>query len=66
MTFCKILKEETTPSGKTISAYENIEKYETVPSYQIIISVDGIAVDVIPAARTTWARKFKQALNENK
>lgn len=66
MTFCRILKEETTPSGKTISAYENTEKYETVPSYQIIISVDGIAVDVIPAARTTWARKFKQALNENK
>lgn len=66
MTFCRILKEETTPSGKTISAYENVEKYETVPTYKIIISVDGIAVDVIPAARTTWKKAFTRAYNENK
>jgi len=66
MTFCKILKEKTTPSGKTISAWENVEKFSSVPYYEIVIAENGIAREVIPAARTTWARKFNQVYNENK
>ena len=66
MTFCRILKEETTPSGKTISAYENIEKYETVPTYEIYVSQNAYVIDVIHTARTTWKKAFTRAYNENK
>ena len=66
MTFCKILREKTTPGGLTVAAYENIDKYSSVPYYEIVIAENGIAREVIPAARTTWARKFNQVYNENK
>lgn len=59
MTFCKVLKSATV--GKdTVTAYENTDKYSTVPYYEIVVSRDGIGYHVEKTARTTWRKKFKE------
>lgn len=63
MTFCKLLAEKET-NGKTISAWENIDKYSSVPYYEITVSENGNAYEVIKTARTTWKKKFKEICNE--
>lgn len=59
MTFCKVLKQATI-GGYTVTAYENTEKFCTVPYYEIVTDRDGIAVDVEKTAKSTWRRKFRQ------
>ena len=65
MTFYKTLKE-TTINEKTITAYERVEKFSSVPEYEIVISRDGIGYETIPVARTTWRKKFTQLVDENR
>lgn len=65
MTFYKTLKSATV-GDREVTAYEYTEKYATAPGYQIVISENGLGYEVIPAARTTWKRKFNQALQELK
>ena len=60
MTFCKLLKETTLPNGDTVSAYENIDKYTSVPYYEIVVARGSIAYEVIPCAKTTWRKRFNQ------
>ena len=61
MTFSKVLAE-TVKNGKEIRAYESIDKYETVPYYEIVICSVGnpFAESVVKTARTTWKRKYKE------
>ena len=61
MTFCKLLKEHK-ENGISVSAFEKTEKFETMPTYEIYISHDGIVTETISAARTTWARKFAETV----
>lgn len=63
MTFCKQLKTAKIGS-ETITAYENYEKFSAVPYYEIIVSREEIAIDVIRTAKTTWKRKFKELTNQ--
>ena len=63
MTFCKKLKE-TTINGKTITAMECTEKYAAAPEYMIIKSENGIGLETIKAARTTWRKKYAQLVDE--
>ena len=51
----------TKQSGnKVITARKKQGKFSSVYEYEVIVSVDGMATDVIPAARTTWKKKFKE------
>ena len=59
MTFCKILAE-TQNGKKAVTAIEEYEKFSSVPRYSVVVSVDGIAVDVIRAAKTTWKKRFRE------
>lgn len=63
MTFCKQLAKAT-KDGYEIEAYENTDKFESVPYYDITISKDGIVCDVIKTAKTTWKRKFKELISD--
>jgi hypothetical protein len=63
MTVCKLLAEKG-KDGKTISAWENLDKYSRVPYYEITVSRDSIAYQVIKTARTTWKKKFKEVCDE--
>lgn len=59
MTFYKILAE-----GKNgeydITVYEKHEKFATNPTYEIVVSRNGIAHLAFPTAKTTWKKKFRQ------
>lgn len=59
MTFCKILSEMQN-GKKTVTAIEEYEKFSSVPRYSVVVSVDGIAVDVIRTAKTTWKKRFRE------
>lgn len=59
MTFCELLAE----SGK-VSAWRNQDKYSAYAYYEIVIAENGIALRVIPTARTTWKKAYKEALKE--
>lgn len=59
MTFCKPLAKKE-KDGKTITAWENLDKDSRIPRYEITISRDGIAYEVIKVARTTWKKKFNE------
>lgn len=63
MTFYRTLAE-TERNGKTVTAYEKTEKFETVPSYEIVVSRDGMGYLTVPTARTTWRKKFRELVNE--
>ena len=63
MTFCKQLKTAKI-GNETITAYENYEKFSTVPYYEIIVSREEIALEVIKTAKTTWRKKFNQIMEE--
>lgn len=63
MTFCKKLAQAT-KNGYDIEVWENTNKFESMPYYEITIGKNGIAYDVIKTAKTTWKRKFKE-LTEN-
>ena len=58
MTFCKLLRQATLPNGDIVEAYANTEKFETIAKYEIVVSRNGIAYDVIPCAKTTWRKRF--------
>lgn len=59
MTFCKELMSKS--NGKdTITAWELWDKNSLTPRYEITISRDSIAYEVIPTARTTWKKKFNE------
>lgn len=59
MTFCKVLKQSTI-GPDTVTAYENYDKFCSVPYYEIVVSRDGIGYQVEKTAKTTWRRKFKE------
>lgn len=61
MTFCKVLAEGKR-DGDTITAYEKYEKFSAVPTYEIVVSRDGIARLVFKTARTTWKKRFREML----
>ena len=63
MTFCEKLREAQA-NGKTVSAYKKTEKYSCVPRYEIIISEDAIAREVIKTAKSTWPKAFERVLRE--
>lgn len=46
--------------GKVITARKKQEKFSSVCEYELIISVDGMATEIIPTAKTTWKKKFKE------
>lgn len=60
MTICKTLARRTA-GDREIIAEKRIDKYSNIPHYSIIIAKDGIAISVIPTARTTWRRAFNKA-----
>lgn len=59
MTICKILAEKTV-GDKTVTAYENYDKFSNVPYYEIVVSQDSFAVEVIKTAKTTWKKRFRK------
>ena len=64
MTFCKILKTAV-KDGKTITAEEKTDKYSVLPYYQIVIADEnGLAIDVIKTAKTTWKKQFNKLTEE--
>ena len=63
MTFCKVLKESR-GSKYTVTAYEEIEKFETVPHYSVVVSEDCFGFIVCKTAKTTWRKKFKELERE--
>lgn len=65
MTIYKTLKEQTV-NGKTITAYEYTDKYESRPKYCVVVSRDGLGYLNIKTARTTWAKKFNEIVNETR
>lgn len=64
MTFCKVLKSSVRDDGVTVTAYEYAEKYSTRKGYEIVESIDSIAVHCTPCARTTWKKKFRELSGE--
>ena len=60
MTICKVLAEKETRNGRTITVTECADKPYFVPYYEIVESVDGIAINVTRTARTTWKKKFAE------
>lgn len=65
MTFCKLLKKTSLPNGDTVEAYARTEKFESTATYQVVISRNGIAYDVIPCAKSTWRKRFASVLRDN-
>ena len=59
MTFCKVLAEKE-KGNDLITAYELWDKGSNRPHYEITVSRESIAYLVIPTAKTTWKRKFKE------
>ena len=57
MTFCVKLAEKTQGDYR-ISAWEETEKFETIPTYSIMIEKNDTVYEVIKCARTTWKRRF--------
>ena len=67
MTFSKLLKSETTPSGYVVEAVESANKPFFVPYYNIYITRENdpsAVVECIPCAKTTWREKFRRAVTE--
>ena len=62
MTFCKILAEAQN-GKKTVTAIEEYEKFSSAPRYSVVVSVDGIAVDVIRAVQRRDERLTHNTLN---
>ena len=60
MTFCKLLAKHEQENGEIVEAWENWDKFAAVPRYEITVARDGIAHTVVPCARTTWKRKFRE------
>ena len=65
MTLCKRLAAGTLPDGKMVEAWERTDKNAVAPRYEVVISRDGISMEVIPAARTTWEKKYSAALGKS-
>lgn len=61
MTFSERLAEATS-NGKTVTAYKSIDKYASIYTYEITVANNGIAFEVIPAAKTTWKKKYNEAV----
>ena len=59
MTPCNILAEKT-KDGKQITAYKKYDKFSKSPRYEIVISKDGFATEIIKTAKTTWKRRFNE------
>ena len=61
MTICKKLAEKQLKNGKTVKAYECIDKYSSIPKYEIsIVNVNGFEIETIHTSKTTWKKKFKE------
>ena len=63
MTLSQTLKQ-TTANGYDITARIRTDKYSAYAEYSIAISRNDYAVEVIPAARTTWRKKFNQLVKD--
>lgn len=63
MTFCKTLASKKCGRYE-VEAEECIEKYSSVPYYHILVCDGCVAFQVIPTARTTWRKKFKEVCAE--
>ena len=64
MTFCKELARQEMPNGRTVTAWENWDKFAAVPRYEVTVAREGIAEMVIPCARTTWRKKYREIVAE--
>lgn len=64
MTIYKPLKSEVTDKGYCITATMKQEKFSNVWDYEIHVAKDGLGVEVIPTARTTWKRKYNAVFAE--
>lgn len=63
MTFYKLLKKAERDDGVTVSAYQKQEKFSNYWQYEVTLSKGSMAYQVIPCARTTWQRKFREMLS---
>ena len=59
MTFCKKLAEKT-QGEKSISAWEETEKFCTVSNYAIYKAKNGIVYETIKCAKSTWKKRFNE------
>ena len=65
MTLCNLLMARTLPGGKTVEAWEKTDKHAVEPRYEIIVSRDGLALEIIQTARTTWKKKYFAAIGKS-
>lgn len=63
MTLSQTLKQTTT-NGYDITARIRTDKHSLFTEYEITVSKNDYAVEVIPAARTTWNKKYNNAVKE--
>lgn len=63
MTFCKLLAQHQT-GRYTVSAYQETDKFCSVPRYSVVVSRDGIGLHLTKAAKTTWRKKFRETVSE--
>lgn len=63
MTFCTLLAQQQT-GRYTVSAYQETEKFCSVPRYSVTVSIDGIGLIETRAAKTTWRKKFHETVAE--
>lgn len=59
MTFCECLKEETI-GDITISAYKEIDKYESTERYVVYKDRCGVVTDYVKCAKSTWLKTWKK------
>ena len=60
MTICKKLAYKEFDNGKSVSVFEMIDKYSSVPRYELTISKNGFEVETIKVSKTTWKKRFDQ------
>ena len=63
MTVYKTLAHEE-KNGIAVSADECWDKFGTVPHYEVTVSHNSIAFLVIRAAKTTWRKRYKEAVQQ--
>ena len=64
MTIYRPLKIAVTDKGYCVTAARKQEKFSNVWTYEIHVAKDGIGIEEIRTARTTWQRKYKAIFAE--
>jgi len=60
MTVCEQLAVKNRENGERVTAWKMLDKFSTVYRYEITVSKNGIAYEVVKTARTTWKKKFNE------